>query len=618
MQHSLLHKPARRLAVPPLLAALIGCALLCPLRQGAAQQPLTEQQRIVHVLNRLGYGPHPGDIERVRAMGIDAYVEQQLYPEGIPDPRAEAKLAGYSILGMSLEQLWDYDRPAAAVGVRRREPVIRKAWTAERLAHGDAAVEIRSTESDSAAPLRRTLTSPHLSPMVTRTNRPEAFEILDTRFVRAVYGERQLLEVLVDFWFNHFNIAVGDPYFITDWTERVIRPHALGKFEDLLVATATHPAMLIYLDNWLSAAPADVIRTRLDAWQPPSGENKALTIRRRMRFFEQTKGLNENYARELMELHTLGVEGGYTQQDVQQVARAFTGWTLTGPREDGAFTYEPLIHEEGDKVVLGRTIKSGGMDEGMQILRLLARHPSTARFVSSKLARRFIADDPPSSVVEAAAETFQETGGDIRAVLRTIFKSPAFFSPALHQAKIKKPLEMVIGALRAVNADIDFSLRPAVVYFDRVMTQMGEPLGRHEAPDGFPDVASAWISTNTLFQRLDFALALTGGQVPGVRVDLEAAERLFQEMGYPEPTAEQLAQARALVARRAARRAGVGTAGMMAEEGMTADTAGASAEALSMYMGMRAAGAAGEARGAPDLQAVAAAVYLGSPRFQKR
>jgi uncharacterized protein (DUF1800 family) len=578
-----------------------------------AQQSLAQDQRIAHVLNRLGYGLRAGDVDRVRTMGIEAYLDAQLHPERIADPLVDAKLAQYAVLRGTLESLMEYDRPAAAIAVRRREPVIRKAFLAEQ-ASKDGRPGAETPDADSAAAMRRALHNATASGMVTRADRPRAFEeVFGSRILRAVYSERQLQEVMVDFWFNHFNINVGDPYLVTHWTEQVIRPHALGKFEDLLVATATHPAMMIYLDNWLSAAPDSVITERLAKWQPPDGENRELAVRRRMDFFERTKGLNENYGRELMELHTLGVDGGYTQKDVGQVARAFTGWTLSGPREDGTFVFEPLIHEEGDKVVLGRTIKAGGMDEGLEILRLLARHPSTARFVSFKLARRFVADDPPAAVVEAAARTFTETRGDIRAVLRTIFTSPDFFSPAQQGSKIKKPLEMVVSALRAVSADIDFSLEPTYGALTRALREMGEPLGQHEAPDGYPDVGSAWVSTNTLYQRMSFSLALTSGQLPGIRVDPDAAARLFHEMGYGDPTPGQITQAQALLARRAALGAGGAAAGMMMAD-----------EAPKNDMGMRKAkaGGANAAAGAPpsvaELKAIATAIHLGSPQFQKR
>jgi uncharacterized protein (DUF1800 family) len=392
------------------------------------------------------------------------------------------------------------------------------------------------------------------------------------------------------------------------WTDQVLRPNALGKFEDLLVATATHPAMMLYLDNWQSAAPVEVVTARLTAWQPPAGEPREIAVRRRAEFFAKTKGLNENYARELMELHTLGVDGGYTQKDVQQVARAFTGWTVSGPREDGIFAYEPLIHEEGDKAVLGRTIKSGGMAEGREILRLLAQHPSTARFISFKLARRFVADDPPPSVVAAAARTFQATGGDLRAVLRTIVTSPEFLEAKHYQTKVKKPIDVVISSLRAVGAEFDLQIYTPYASLRRAFLEMGEPLANHEAPDGYPEVASAWISTNALYQRMSFALSLTSGQLRGISANLEAADRLFRELGYPEPTPAQIADAGSLLARRAALGGGGAAAMMMSAEDQQNPMKGR----------MSAQRSPEQPPGTAELRAIATAVYLGSPQFQKR
>ena len=362
------------------------------------------------------------------------------------------------------------------------------------------------------------------------------------------------------------------------------------------------------------------MKQRLEAGHPvyPTGEDgrRALALRRRQPFFDQAKGLNENYGRELMELHTLGVDGGYTQEDVVQVSRALTGWTITGIRDDGtdgSFVFDPLLHIEGDKVVLGQTIKSGGMEEGRQILTLLAHHPSTAHFISTKLVRRFVADEPPTDIVEAAAATFQRTGGDIREVLRTIFTHPEFFSPSYYEAKIKKPIEVVASGLRAVNGEIDFpdgddniniGQNQIVNNFSNRMEQflivMGEPIYGHEDPDGFPDIASAWISTSSVYRRMEFAIALTSGKVPNVTIDLDAAHSLFQQLGFPEATPDQIAQVRAIAAN-AGKAEGDGMDQQMMVEGM-----------------MGGAGAGDEAKNELDDRVIAAAFVLGSPRFQKR
>jgi len=358
--------------------------------------------------------------------------------------------------------------------------------------------------------------------------------------IRAVHSDRQLYEMMVDFWMNHFSVFFDtDEYLAVDYEERAIRPHVMGNFEDLLIATAQHPAMLMYLDNWISTAPEAVVQARLDAGHavyPDRDLRRSLAIRERAEYFEEASGLNENYGRELMELHTLGVDGGYTQQDVMEVARAFTGWTVTAPQQRGYFTFDPLLHVEGDKLVLGRTIESGGMDEGLEILTMLAHHPSTASFISTKLVRRFVADDPPPEIVAAAARTFLETDGDITAVLRTIFTSPEFFAPEYYQVKIKKPIELVASGIRATGAELSVMSDATSTYVRRIMARMGEDLYRHEAPDGFPDVGSAWIATTALAVRIRFAVDLAAGQIPAVTPDLTSALSLFTRMDFAEPS----------------------------------------------------------------------------------
>ena len=518
-----------------------GILLAAALPQGTSgQSPATEltpDQKIVHVLNRLGYGPRPGDIDRVRAMGIETYIEAQLNPEQLKSPRLEELLAAYPIPYSSREALIEADRPAVFFAERQRQSVMERA---EARGNAPTGTDITPRER-----LREHLRNNALAPDVTRLDRRwEDSEYFATIYFRAIYAESQLEEMLVDFWFNHFNITSGDPYMQADYGENVIRRHAMGRFEDLLIATATHPGMLLYLDNWLSTAPEAVLEERFAGWDPPSGENKALWRRRNAEFLGLAGGLNENYGRELMELHTLGVDGGYTQQDVEQVAKAFTGWTLAGGRDTGDFEFNPLLHVEGDKTVLGQTIASAGVDEGMQILRMFARHPSTARFVSSKLVRRFVADEPPTDIVDAAAERFLETDGDIREVLRAIFFHPDFFAPEHYQGKVKKPIEAVVSAVRAVDADIESQFMGANI--NQYVRDMGEALRNHEAPDGYPDVASAWVSTNSLFKRLVFAMELATDSFNNMKVDLDAALGLFQQIGFPEPTRRQVADAREL------------------------------------------------------------------------
>ena len=571
--------------------------------QDSGLMPLTEDQRAIHVLNRLGFGPRPGDIDRVLEMGIETYIEQQLHPEDIESPRLAEKLRGYEFPINSWDALVELDRPAVARAERRRQSVQMRA---ERRGTPPVGTDVTSAER-----MRDHVRNRGLPPDVTRVERRhEDFEYIASLFWRATYSEAQLEEILVDFWFNHFNIFSEDPYIHADYGEHVIRRHALGRFEDLLVATARHPGMLVYLDNWRSTAPREVVEARIASWEPPDGENKVLWRRRNAEFLGGAAGLNENYGRELMELHTLGVDGGYTQADVQEVARAFTGWTLTGLREGegGEFEFNPLLHAEGDKIVLGEVIPSGGMDEGMRILRMLARHPSTAHFVSTKLVRRFVADDPPANIVEAAAERFLETDGDIREVLRAIFFHPDFLSPKYYRLKVKKPFEAVVSGLRAVDADFDNAfLGPN---FGRISGQMGEQLRRHETPDGYPDVARAWVSTNSLTKRLIFAMDVATESLPGLEVDLDRARELFGRAGFPEPTPAMVRDGHALFEVMKGDAAGSG--GMMASNQMTSASPGP------------------RARDEPEIdrseidydsleaKVVAVALVLGSPDFMKR
>ncbi|MBI3262712.1 MAG: DUF1800 domain-containing protein, partial [Acidobacteria bacterium] len=332
------------------------------------------------------------------------------------------------------------------------------------------------------------------------------FEISEQKLVRAVESERQLQEVLVDFWFNHFNVFAGKGQvrsMLTSYERDTIRPHVFGKFRDLLGASAQAPAMLFYLDNWQSADPK--MAERLD------------NVRRSQVVPRRPRGLNENYARELLELHTLGVDGGYTQKDVQEVARAFTGWTIDRPAQGGGFRFEPRMHDNDDKVVLGHPIKAGGgMRDGEQVLDILARHPSTAKFIATKLARRFISDSPPTSLVDRAADAFRRTDGDLREVVRTIITSPEFFAAEAYRAKVKTPFEFVTSALRTTGAQVTNG-RPVL----QALREMGMPLYGCQPPTGYSDNADAWVNTGALLHRMNFALALAGHRLRGTSVNLE-------------------------------------------------------------------------------------------------
>ena len=328
-------------------------------------------------------------------------------------------------------------------------------------------------------------------------------ELAQQKVLRAAYSERQLEDVMVDFWFNHFNVFGGKGptrMYLAEYVREAIRPHALGRFRDLLHSTAKSPAMLFYLDNWLSAAPGSddrsPVRQRALLRRPPQPAGPTQNRRR---------DINENYARELLELHMLGVDGGYTQQDVREVARAFTGWTIDRPRLGGGFRFEPRIHDRGGKIVLGVRIEpGGGVEDGDQVLDLLARHPSTARFIATKLARRFVADDPPPALVTRAAKRFTGTDGDIREVVRTIVTSPEFFAPAAYRAKIKTPLEFVASAIRVSGVRLPNAM-PAV----QALRELGMPPYLCEPPTGYADTAAAWVNTGALLNRMNVALALT-------------------------------------------------------------------------------------------------------------
>ena len=546
-------------------------------RAGDESKTLTEEEKIIHVLNRLGFGPRPGDIEKVAAMGLEAYIEQQLHPQEIPDPVLEERLSSFKTLKMTPQELAElYPSPNQLRNQRQK-------LQAERQKEG--AQNRPEMESESVPGATREMQEARRQ-MRAGLQRIR-FELSEAKIMRAVYSERQLQEVMSDFWMNHFNVFLAkglDRVYTTDFEENLVRPLALGKFEDLLMATAKSPAMLYYLDNWISTAPAEVMEKRVSALR-----NRLRSQRRQgtggqeeralLRLLQRAKGLNENYARELMELHTLGVDGGYSQEDVIQVAKCLTGWTITAPRQGGSFQFRPVLHEDGNKVVLGHRIRSGGIQEGEQVLRMLANHPSTARFISTKLVRRFVADDPPPDLVDAASLTFERTGGDLREVLRTLFTHPHIFSPQVYQTKIKKPLELVASSLRASGAEI----KPER-HLMRMLAEMGEALYLCQEPTGYPDVASAWINTNSLLKRLNFALALATDRIPQIQVDLASAWHLFKQLRLPEPSARQLEQTRSLL-------------GQVGEE----------------------RNQRGDLRPARfPKQVIASAFMLGSPQFQKR
>ncbi len=470
---------------------------------------------IVHVLNRTGFGPAPGDLERVRALGLSRFIDQRLHPSQIDDGRMTARLADLTTLRMNAAEMAErYFVPA--------EMERRKA-AAEAAAGGGNSAEMEPRQpgapAGDAADSVRAPRSPAQRTAMMR-EREVLGELAQQKILRAVYSNRQLEEVMVDFWFNHFNVFAGKGavrIYLTEYERDAIRPHVLGKFRDLLGATASSPAMLFYLDNWQSAAAAAdtasvqrMARGRVGLFQRPRAD-----VRPRLKpgGSQRVRGINENYARELMELHTLGVDGGYTQKDVQEVARAFTGWTITTPRQGGSFRYEPRMHDAGAKVILGHRLAAGGdRSDGERVLDILAEHPATAHFIAFKLARRFVADTPPPALVDRAAATFLRTHGDIREVLRAILTSPEFFAPAAMRAKVKTPFEFVISAARASGLEV--RPRPMI----QAVRDLGMPLYACQAPTGYADRADAWVNTGALLNRMNFAVSLTrsGGRGGGL------------------------------------------------------------------------------------------------------
>ncbi len=625
-------------AVPELLAK----------KKDKAESAPNDQKRAVQALNRLTFGPRPGDIEQVMVMGVDRWIDLQLHPEKIPDSAVESRLAAFRTLRMSSKEIVEEfpDNPIIKQVMEGKKPMpsdpARRAVFQVQIARmqekhekkeqqkqetgapiaspvGPAVSDSAKTEAELAAAAAaspdatpsmaadgnsmnsasvnaRNAASANEMPMapppdskpapvddaearrredrlyadlriqalidlapadrykkviamstdekvafadsvrggkvqdllaglgpkqketLLAMNNPQAVvqdELVQAKLLRAIYSERQLEEVMTDFWFNHFNVFVGkgpEKIFLTNYEQDVIRPHALGKFEDLLVATAKSPAMLFYLDNWMSEGPNSLQALGISAHPShytPHYPPGSPYVKRK-----QNNGLNENYGRELLELHTLSVNGGYSQRDVTEVAKVFTGWTIEKPYEGLGFKYDPRMHEPGPKFVLGHRITPKGEAEGREVLHMLATSPQTAHFISLKLAERFVADDPPPALVDRMAKTFQKKKGDIREVLSTLFQSPEFWADGAYRAKVKTPLEYVASTVRATGASVDDAMPLA-----RQIGNMGMPLYSAQPPTGYSMKAETWVSSSALLNRMNFALGLTGGKVRGVKVD---------------------------------------------------------------------------------------------------
>ena len=549
-----------------------------------AAAALTEEQRALHALNRLTFGPRPGDLQKVMDAGVDDWIEQELHPEEIPDSVLDGKLGQFRTLRMSTRDLVQtfpntnlvksasegktplptdplkrtiYEVQISILADRQKQEQLArdgKTPDAETKAKIDKQnQDTVSAEADSILALakeKRMEAILALSPDERRLfvslihgqqrdrlladfapEQREAFvgmtnsvavvdgELQQAKVLRALYGERQLQEVMTDFWFNHFNIYLNkdaDQYLVTAYERDTIRAHALGKFKDLLLATAQSPAMLFYLDNWASMGPKSPQAIAANKGKPG----------------QAVAGLNENYGRELMELHTLGVNGGYTQHDVTELARVLTGWTIQPLEQGAAYQFDLKKHDPGDKLVLGQTIPENGQNEGLQMLDILAHHPSTAKFVCRKLAMRFVADDPPPVLVDRLAQKFLATDGDIREVLRTLFKSPEFWSPKTYRAKVKTPFEFAISSLRATGTDVT-SAGPLL----GILSRMGMPLYQMVPPTGYSMTASTWMSSEALIDRMNFALDLSNGKVGGTNFDAGRLLALgtLTSRGFPRP-----------------------------------------------------------------------------------
>ncbi len=531
---------------------------------------LDERQAAAHLLDRFAYGPRPGDVDRLVAMGLETWLEHQL-AGGLADPEVDRRLRDFHSLELSAREITEtYPPPFLVVREAERAGAVDREAVAEMRARRESGEdrgmgrgEMRGTFGDMMQ---------FMSEKGYRPKRELLGETMVQKLYRALYSENQLTEVLTDFWFNHFNVSVTDDQarvYVLAYERDAIRPHVLGSFHQMLEATAKHPAMLHYLDNARSVAEEGASTTldrRTAEMRGRSGRGgrfgggrfgsrsggsrfggrgggfSSNTDPELQRLIEERRpqGLNENYARELMELHTLGVDGGYTQEDVIEVARAFTGWTTFPPgsmrREveqrverarrfpqagfvfEDSFIFRADAHDAGEKKVLGHRLAAGrGIEDGLEVLGLLAVHPSTARHLATKLAVRFVADDPPASLVDRLASRYLATGGDLRRVIHTLAYSPEFWSADARTAKIKSPFEVAVSAMRALNTDIR-EPRAAVEWISR----MGQPLYSYQAPTGYPDEAAAWVNSGALLHRMNFGLQLATGRVAGVRFDLAA------------------------------------------------------------------------------------------------
>lgn len=559
-----------RFAAAAAMFAILAPGMVMRADTKESRKPLTEEQKINHVLNRLGFGARPGDVERVKTIGIQKYIEQQLDPAKITDNLAEGKLRNLEVFDMTTAEVFaKYPNPGALL------QAIDRAGNNQQNAAAQNPDEMSDKErQERQAKLRDLYQKYDLRPANQLVQ-----QIGANRVLRAVYSEKQLQEVMVDFWQNHFNVFAGKAavrWYIPSYERDVLRKNALGNFKDLVVGTAQHPAMLFYLDNFESmspnAGPANQNQNQAaqrlqqlirDGGQIPPQLRERIKQQqnltdaqlderiKQMRTAQPAqpgrRGINENYARELMELHTLGVDGGYTQKDIVEVAKAFTGWTIVDPRgyrraaasmingteeqrlgriqrqagipddaESGSFYFNPRWHESGAKTVLGQKVDEGGVKDGLKVIDILVSHPSTAKFIAKKLAVKFVSDNPSEGLVSRVADAFRKSSGDIKTTLKALFNDKEFFAPENYRAKIKSPFELAVSSIRALGADTNGG--PQML---AMLNKLGEVPYGYQAPTGYPDTAEDWVNTGALLERLNYAIALVSNQIAGTRVDLK-------------------------------------------------------------------------------------------------
>ncbi len=526
----------------------------------------SEEEAAAHLLNRLAYGPRHGQVKQLSQKGqIEEWVSSQIYTTYDDDSLENYLKAKYEAIGLDMQTI---AKTYPAPGVRLIFMAFQRGVQSRNTGgitggRGGANMDNRMMNSDSTGGNGQVALLNRILNAEQNTNERYlrfqqfgeerfgwksfedlCYQAMAQKVERSIYNENQLEEIMVDFWFNHFNVSLHGAndmaVHVLSYERDAIRPYALGKFRDLLGATARHPAMLHFLDNHRSNADEDRRTLAMPNRQRVARYEQLIANNEQFRQFAQQPGVNENYARELLELHTLGVDGGYTQKDVEEIARAFTGWkaspllypipsqmegmvkgriqgTSQAILQEG-FYFDPTRHDAEEKVILEKGFPAGGgIEEGERILDIVASHPSTASFISYKIAQRFVADEPPMSLVEGMSNVFQETDGDIRSVLTAMISSEEFWDRKYQHGKIKTPFEVIISSLRALDVEIEDS-RSIIKW----STQMGQPLYAYQAPTGYPEEATHWTNGAAMINRMNFGLSLSKSYINGVEVNLPA------------------------------------------------------------------------------------------------